>query len=101
MGRICDLSPRKRGQIKVLLENTDLSQTQIALKCGVNQCVVSRIKQAMQHGSTGTPKRKRKCGRRRITSAQDDRAVGSGQDWLALDKMIAVWLLHISLGVFL
>ena len=75
MGRICDLSPRKRGQIKVLLENTDLSQTQIALKCGVNQCVVSRIKQAMQHGSTGTPKRKGKCGRRRITSAQDDRAL--------------------------
>jgi hypothetical protein len=74
-GEKSDLSPRKRGQIKVLLENTELTQSEIALKCGVNQSVVSRIKRNMQHGSTGTPKRKGRCGRRRITSSQDDRAL--------------------------
>lgn len=75
MGRKSDLSPRKRGQIKVLLENTELTQCQIALKCGVAQSVVSSIKKNMQHGSTGTPQRKGRCGRKRISSKQDDRAL--------------------------
>jgi Transposase len=29
----------------------------------------------MQHGSTGTPQRKGRCGRKRISSQQDDRAL--------------------------
>ena len=33
MGKKGDLSPRKRGQIKVLLENTEPTQCQIALMC--------------------------------------------------------------------
>ncbi|XP_065642758.1 uncharacterized protein LOC136074378 [Hydra vulgaris] len=72
VGKKKDLSPRKRGQIKVLLRNTELTQCQIALKCGVTQSIVSSIKKNMQHGSTGTPKRKGKCGRKRISSQQDD-----------------------------
>lgn len=75
MGRKSDLSPRKRGQIKVLLENSELTQCQIALKCGVAQIVVSSIKKNMQHGSTGTPRRKGRCGRKRISSQQDDRSL--------------------------
>ena len=34
MGKKSDLSPRKRVQIKVLLENKELTQCQMALKCG-------------------------------------------------------------------
>ncbi|XP_065665699.1 uncharacterized protein LOC136087121 [Hydra vulgaris] len=75
MGKKKDLSPRKRGQIKVLLENTELTQRQIALKCGVTQSIVLSIKKNMQHGSTGTSKRKGKCERKRISSQQDDRAL--------------------------
>ena len=60
MGRKSDLSPRKRGQIKVLLENTELI-CQIALKCGVSKTTVRRIKNLPPHGSSVTPKRKGKC----------------------------------------
>ena len=44
MGRKKDLSPRKRGQIKVLFENTELSQRQIAITCWVTQSVVANVK---------------------------------------------------------
>ena len=47
----------------------------MALKCGVAQSVVSSIKKKMQHGPTGTPQRKRRCGRKRLSSQQDDRAL--------------------------
>ena len=66
MGRKSDLSPRKRGQIKVLLENTELTCRQIALKCEVSKTTVKRMKNLLPCGSSGTPKRKRKCGKKRI-----------------------------------
>jgi len=75
MGKRSDLSPRKRGQIKVLIENTYLTLTAIARKVGVSKQVVSKIKKALPHGSTGTPTRKGKCGRKRISSSADDRAL--------------------------
>ena len=75
MGRTSDLSPRKRGQIKVLLENTELTCRQIALKCGVSKTSVSRINKKLEHGSSGTPKRKGRCGRKRRTTVQDDRSL--------------------------
>ncbi|HEY6435747.1 MAG TPA: hypothetical protein VIY47_04090 [Ignavibacteriaceae bacterium] len=37
--------------------------------------MVSSIKQNMQHGSTGTLKREGRCGKKWITSKQDDRAL--------------------------
>jgi transposase len=76
MGKRSDLSPRKRGQIKVLLENTALSLIEIARKLGVSKQVVSNIKKLIPHGSSGTPKRKGKCGRKRISSSADDRLLG-------------------------
>ena len=75
MGRTSDLSPRKRGQIKILLENTELTCRQIALKCGVSKTSVSRISKKLEHGSSGTPKRKGRCGRKRLTTVQDDRSL--------------------------
>ena len=75
MGRNSDLPPRKRGQIKVLLENTELTQCQIVLKCGVAQSVMSSIKKNMQHGSTGTPQCKGRCERKRISWQQADRTL--------------------------
>lgn len=75
MGRKSDLSPRKRGQNKVLFENAELTQCQIALKCGVVQSVVSSFEMNMHHSSTGTPQRKGRCGRRQICSQQFDRAL--------------------------
>jgi transposase len=75
MGRKSDLSPRKRGQIKVLLDVTNLTCRQIAQKCGVSKNSVSRIKIQMEHGSSGSPKRKGKCGRKRLTTVQDERSL--------------------------
>ena len=75
MGRTRDLSSRKRGQIKVLLENTKLTCRQIALKCGVPKTSVSRINKKLEHGSSGTPKRKGRCGRKRLTTVQDGRSL--------------------------
>ena len=39
------------------------------------QSVVLSIKRKMQHGSTGTPQHKGRCGRKRLSSQQDDRAL--------------------------
>jgi transposase len=75
MGRKSDLSPRKRGQIQMLLQNTKLSQAKIADKLFVSQRVVSNIKQTIEQGETLSPKRKGRCGRKRITSPQDDRVI--------------------------
>ena len=44
MGRATDLSPRKKGRVKVLLEETSLKNYEIANKLGVSTVTVSMIK---------------------------------------------------------
>ena len=44
MGCAHDLSPRKKGQVKVLLEETFLKNFEIGNKLGVSIATVSRIK---------------------------------------------------------
>ena len=61
IGRKKDLSPLKRGQIKDLLENTEIFQREIAITCRVTQSVVASVKKKMQNGSTGTSQRRRNC----------------------------------------
>lgn len=68
-----DLSPRKKGQIRALLENTTLSQREIARKLLVSQSVVSKIKTKINFGDSTSPRRRGRCGRKRLTSVQTDR----------------------------
>ena len=44
IGRAIDLSPRKKGQAKVLLEETSLKHLEIENKLGVSTTTISRIK---------------------------------------------------------
>ena len=44
MGCAYDLSPRKKGQVKVLLEETSLKNVGIGNKLGVSTATVSKIK---------------------------------------------------------
>lgn len=75
MGKIADLSPRKRGQIQVLLENSDLKQIEIAQRMNVSTSVVSRIKSKLVSGKDLGVKRAGKCGRKRLTTPRMDRKI--------------------------
>lgn len=73
MGKRSDLSPRKKGQIRVLLEETSLTQKDIAKKLMVSPQVVNVISKSLKSGLPLSPRRRGKCGRRRLSSARDDR----------------------------
>lgn len=68
-----DLSPRKRGQIEVLLHNSSLKQNEIAAKMNVSPQVVSNIYKKIKNNQTLSPKRTGRCGRKKVSSARDDR----------------------------
>lgn len=73
MGKKSDLSPRKIGQIKVLLQHTTLSQSDIAKKVNISQPAVAQIKKKLEFQGTASPRRVGKCGRRRKTTPNTDR----------------------------
>lgn len=75
MGKKCDLSPKKVGQVQGLLQSTKLSQYDIAKAAGVSRSSVKNIKKKMDLGVTLSPKRKGACGRRRITTPRTDRKI--------------------------
>ena len=76
MGKKADLTPRKIGQIKTLLENTQLNKMQIAKKANVSQSTIFTIKKRLDFQGTASPQRAGRCGRPRKTTPQSDR-------WLA------------------
>ena len=73
MGIKNDLSPRKKGQIRVLLEETSLKQAEIAKKLGVSTATITQIKKKMQKGEDLKYKRVGNCGRKRSTTPRIDR----------------------------
>lgn len=75
MGKNSDLSPKKVGAICGLLNNTELSQYEIAEKIGVSRSSVKNIKKKIDSGMSLSPKRKGACGRRRITTPRTDRKI--------------------------
>lgn len=75
MGKKCDLSPRKLGQIQVLLSDTPLKQREIARKLGVSTQTISVIKKKIDSGVDLASKRVAKCGRKRKTTPRTDRQI--------------------------
>jgi DNA-directed RNA polymerase I, II, and III subunit RPABC1 len=75
MGKKKDLSPRKIGQIHVLLENTTLKQKEIANKLHISKQTVSSVKKQLNFGKCKTNSRVGKCGRKRITTERLDRKI--------------------------
>lgn len=73
MGKRSDISPRKKGQIRVLLEETSLTQREIAKKLHVSPQLVNTISKSLVRGLSISPKRKGACGRKRLSTARDDR----------------------------
>ena len=73
MGKTWDMSPRKVGQIRTLLENTELTQADIARKLNISQSAVSKVKKRVEYHGTASPRRRGKCGRKRKTTPHTDR----------------------------
>lgn len=75
MGKVTDLSPRKISEIKTLILNSDHSNRQIASIACVSRASVDRIKKKLDTKVDLTPKRKGKCGRKKITTPRDERQI--------------------------
>ena len=69
------MSPRKKGQICVLLEHSDLKQKEIAKKLNVSPQVVSATKPKLKFAKTIDTSRIRSCGPKRITTPRLDRKI--------------------------
>lgn len=75
MGKSADFSPRKAGQVKVLLQNSTMMQREIAQELGVSTQSVSLIKKKLEKGLSLENKRVGKCGRKRKTTPRADRKI--------------------------
>ena len=75
MGKASDVSPRKLAKVAVLLQETNHSQGNIANIVKVSQATVRRINSKLKMGVKLEAQRTGCCGRKRITSARDDRKV--------------------------
>lgn len=72
MGKSNDLSPRKIGQISILLSETSLKQKEIANKLGVSKQTVSRIKKKIENNEELDSNR---VGPQRTTTPRLDRRI--------------------------
>ena len=75
MGKRKDSSPRKKGQISVLLEVKGLKQKDIAKRLNVSTQSVSSVKKTLDLGRKIGVLRKGKCGRKRKTTPRLDRKI--------------------------
>ena len=75
MGKTRDFSPRKIGQIRVLLQHSDMRQKEVAQKFNVSPQSVSSIKKKLERGLSLQSGRIGKCGMKRKTTARLDRKI--------------------------
>ena len=73
MGSGRDLSPRKKAQLQVYLEDSTLSCHEIADKLGISVRSVFNIKKKLKNGDSLSSHRVGKCGRKPVSSARQDR----------------------------
>ena len=70
-----DITPRKRSQIVTLSVYCHKTQREIAKICKVSQRAVCNILKLKKFTGFVSPKRRGRCGRKRKTSARDDRKI--------------------------
>ena len=75
MGKRKDLSPRKKGQISVLLKHSDLKQKERAKKSNISTQAVSAIRKTLKMGRNIHSSRTGKCGRKRKTALRFDKKI--------------------------
>lgn len=68
-----DITPEKRAKLVALNVNTDMSIRDIANAVCVAKSTVSRLLAVYKAEGSVSPKRKGRCGRKRITTVRDDR----------------------------
>lgn len=73
MGKCEDLTKEKIVAVNTLLKNTELSQRQIAIKCGVSQSSVRRIKEKMAKEGVFEASRRGRCGKKPIVTPRGKR----------------------------
>jgi len=77
MGKKCDLTPRKKARTETVLTETTMNQGEIAVKYGVSQASVLRIRRNLACGEGNDGHHVGKCGRKPISTARDDRILVS------------------------
>lgn len=75
MGKRGDLTPRKKAEIKALINAEMFSNREISRRLNVSEASVRRIKKAVESGQELTPKRKKKCGRKPIFTPRSERCL--------------------------
>jgi transposase len=68
-----DVTPRKRSKIVTLSDYCGKNQREIAKICGVSQGTVCNILKCFRETGTLSPRRRGRCGRKRVTNVRDDR----------------------------
>jgi len=75
MGKKGDLSPRKKAEVKALVNAKIFSNREISRRLKVSEVSVRRIKKKIESGDTLSPKRKKKCGRKPIFTPRTERSL--------------------------
>lgn len=70
-----DLNPRKNGQIKVLLKEMCLEKEDIAKKLNISSLSVSFIKKKDERSVYPDSKKKKKCGRKKMTTPKMNKRI--------------------------
>ncbi|XP_072375918.1 uncharacterized protein [Diabrotica undecimpunctata] len=75
MGKKRDLSPRKKAEVKALVNTKIFSNREISRRLKVSEASVRRIKKKIELGKALSPKRKKKCGRKPIFTPRSERSL--------------------------
>ncbi|CAG9564884.1 unnamed protein product [Danaus chrysippus] len=75
MGKKGDLSPRKKAEVKALLNAKTFSNREISRRLKVSEASVRRIKKVIESGEELSPKRKKRCGRKPIFTPWSERCL--------------------------
>jgi len=76
MGKVADMSPRKRGKVEAMLAIKTLSQRDIAQSLGISQKAVHTVKKRLDMYATSSPRRS-SCGRNMIMTPRARRILVS------------------------
>lgn len=75
MGREGDLSPRKKAEVKALVNAKTFTNREISRRLKVSEASVRRIKKKIESGEELSPKRKKRCGRKPIFTPRSERCL--------------------------
>lgn len=75
MGKESDLTPRKKAEIKALINAKMFPNREISRRLKVSEATVRRIKTKVESGHELSPKRRKRCGRKPIFTPRSERCL--------------------------